>query len=130
MYGLSIKVLCSQGERGIVQCGHFSDNYEDVCTFWAKTSNFSKFMVRPHGQGSLSQCEHIADKGRSQFFAIFFGVFYGWPQTSLLKVFLWKCKYLQTGAFWFAINIVITFITLLNKISLKMYKMLTDNTLY
>jgi len=28
-----------------------------------KSSKFSKFMVCSHGQGGLSQCGHLADKG-------------------------------------------------------------------
>jgi len=31
--------------------------------FDAKTSDFSKFVICPYGQGGLSQCEHFADKG-------------------------------------------------------------------
>jgi len=31
--------------------------------FGAKTSDFSKFMVCPHGQEGLSQCGYFADKG-------------------------------------------------------------------
>jgi len=42
--------------------------------FGAKTTNFLKFMVCPHGRGVLtdgvlSQCGHFANKG-DQFFAI------------------------------------------------------------
>jgi len=31
--------------------------------FGAKNSDFSKFMVCPHGQGVKPQYEHFADKG-------------------------------------------------------------------
>jgi len=33
-----------------------------------KTSNFSKFMVSPHGQGGLSQCGHIRTRGEESIF--------------------------------------------------------------
>jgi len=61
-----MKHVRSQG--GFVQSGHFSYQGEgffrcDVRTFSAKTSNFLKFMVRPHVQGELSQCGHFADTG-------------------------------------------------------------------
>jgi len=42
----------------------------------AKTLDFSKFIVCPHGQGGegLSQCGHFADKeGGDQFFSILCG---------------------------------------------------------
>jgi len=32
--------------------------------FGAKTSDFSKFILCPHGQGGWSQCGHFADKGK------------------------------------------------------------------
>jgi len=39
-----------------------------------KKTDFSKFMVCPHGQGGLSQCGRFADKeGWGQFFAILCG---------------------------------------------------------
>jgi len=44
--------------------------------FGAKTPDFSKFTVCPHGQEreGLSQCGHFADKkGRGQFFAFIDG---------------------------------------------------------
>jgi len=41
--------------------------------FSAKTSDFSKFMVCPHGQGGggLSQCGHFSDKERRSIFRDF-----------------------------------------------------------
>jgi len=56
-----VRTFCGQGWRGFFRCGrpHF---------LVQKTSDFSKFMVYPHGQGRLSQCGHFAVKG-GQFFA-------------------------------------------------------------
>jgi len=47
----------------------------DARTFWCKkTSDFSKFLVCPHGQGrggGVSQCGYFVDKERGgKFFAI------------------------------------------------------------
>jgi len=71
----SIKDVRSQG---FVQCGHFADKgggkvlqMRTSARFGTKTSDFSKFMVCPHGQGGLSQCGHFSDKrGGGQFFEI------------------------------------------------------------
>jgi len=67
-----------------VQCGHFADkgNSTDVRTYlYIKTSNFSKFILCPHGQrgGGLSQCGHFSDKeGREVNFSRFCAdIFYG-----------------------------------------------------
>jgi len=62
------------GKRGFVQCGHFADKEDssdaDVHTFGAKTLNFSKFIVCPHGQSGMgvSQCRHFTDKGEGLIF--------------------------------------------------------------
>jgi len=47
--------------------------------FGAKNSDFSKFMVCPHGQGGLSQCGRFADKGgrESNFRDFLRTAFYG-----------------------------------------------------
>jgi len=51
----------SRGRR-FVQCGHFMKKGEGIFRcgrphlLMQKTSDFSKFMVCPHGQGGLSQC--------------------------------------------------------------------------
>jgi len=59
-----VRTICEQGEEVIqMWTPHFLAQ---------KNSNFSKFMVCPHGQGrerELSQCGHFADK-ESQFFAV------------------------------------------------------------
>jgi len=80
--GLSIKDVRSQGE--FVQCGHFSDKgsffkCERPHFLVQKSSNFSKFMVCPHGQRELSQCGHFSDKGgeRVNFSRFCADVFYG-----------------------------------------------------
>jgi len=40
--------------------------------YGAKISDFSKFMMCPHGQGrGLSQCGHFADKGEESIFRDF-----------------------------------------------------------
>jgi len=39
--------------------------------FGSKNFDFSKFMVRPHGQGELSHCGHSADKGEESIFRDF-----------------------------------------------------------
>jgi len=55
--GPSIKNVRSQGWRGFVKYGHFSDKEEGVlqmqtsAIFGEKASDFLKFMVCPHGQG-------------------------------------------------------------------------------
>jgi len=42
--------------------------------FGAKTSELTKFMVCPHGQGGLSQSRHFSDKGEGvNFLAILCG---------------------------------------------------------
>jgi len=69
------------GRRGFAQCGHFtgkegggSSDVDGRPHFLAtKTSDFSKFIVCPHGQGGrgLSQCGNFVDNGRGgQFFEI------------------------------------------------------------
>jgi len=63
---VSIKSVHSQGfsSSDIFRTRGSSD--VEVRTFWCKkTSNFSKFMLCPHGQGEggLSQCEQFSDKG-------------------------------------------------------------------
>jgi len=52
----SIKDVRSQWGGGFFRCGrpHF---------LVQKGSDFSKFMVCPHGQEGLSQCGHFSDKG-------------------------------------------------------------------
>jgi len=60
-------------ERVFFRCGrpHFLEK---------KTSDFSKFMVCPHGQGGLSQCGDFADTiGGGQVFAILSDVFHVRP---------------------------------------------------
>jgi len=57
-------------------CNEFAVQMQTSVLFCAKTSDFSEFMVCPHGQGErgLKQCGHFADKGgRDQFFAILCG---------------------------------------------------------
>jgi len=50
-----------------------------------KTSDFSKCMVCPHGQGGLRQCKHFSDKGDGRFnFSRFSaGVLYGRLQVKM-----------------------------------------------
>jgi len=80
--GPSIKDVRSQGERGFVQSGYFADKGEGVIHFLEqKTSDFSKFMVCPCGQGGLSQCGHFADKRGVNFSRFCADVFYGRPLT-------------------------------------------------
>jgi len=45
------------------------EDSSDTCVHisGAKTSDFSKFKVSPHGQRGLSQCGHFADKEESIF---------------------------------------------------------------
>jgi len=60
-----VRIFC--GHRGFFRCGrpHFLAQ---------KTSDISKFMVCPHGQGGFSQCGHFVDKWEEgQFFAILCG---------------------------------------------------------
>jgi len=59
--GSSIKDVRTQGKERFVQCGNFADKegflQMRMSHFLAKkTSDFSKFMVCPHGQEGLSQC--------------------------------------------------------------------------
>jgi len=69
--------------EGVVQCGHFADKGGRVlqmrtsALFGAKTSDFLKFMVRPHGPEGLNQCGHFSDKGEEGQFCA--DVFYGRP---------------------------------------------------
>jgi len=71
--GLSIKNVCSQ-EEGVVQ---FEQEVRGVLqmrtfVFWgAKTLDFSKFMVYPHGQGVLRQCGHFSVKEKGVNFSRF-----------------------------------------------------------
>jgi len=54
-----------RGMAGFVQCGYFSDKEvssdADVRNFWRKKTNFSKFMVCPHGQGGrgVNFCDFV-----------------------------------------------------------------------
>jgi len=62
-WGLSIAEFFGQG--GFFKCGrpHF---------LMQKTSDFSKFMVCPHGQGQLSQLGHFSGKEEEVNFSRFF----------------------------------------------------------
>jgi len=70
--GLSIKDVRNQGGRGFVQCGQegrgvFQMRIADRIFLCKKTSDFSKFMVYPHGQGEY---EPVRTRGKGgQFFA-------------------------------------------------------------
>jgi len=73
--GSSIKDVRSQGGGGFVQCGHFADKGGRGffrCGrphFLAqKNSNFSKFMLCPHGKGGVVQC---GQGGRGSIFRVF-----------------------------------------------------------
>jgi len=72
--GPSIKDVCSQGE-GLVQCRHFvSKGFRCGRPHFLvqKTSDFSKFMLCPHGQGRDSASADVADnRGGGQFFLRF-----------------------------------------------------------
>jgi len=61
----SVDVLRTRGE-GFLRCGR-------PRFLLQKTSEFSNFMVCPHGQGEerLSQCGHIADTERGSIFRDF-----------------------------------------------------------
>jgi len=53
---------------------------EDVRSFWCKNYRVFRNLLCVHtdkGEVEVSQCEHFADKGRGQFFAILCGHFYG-----------------------------------------------------
>jgi len=54
------------GERGFVQCGQGVLQMRTSILFGAKTSDFSKFMVCPHGQWGgrrrVSQCGYFTNK--------------------------------------------------------------------
>jgi len=83
--GPSIKDVPSQGEERFVQCGHLADKgvlqKQMPTLFGAKSSDFSKFMVCPHGQGGMSQCEQ---GGGGQFFGILCGrLLWTIPNTNL-----------------------------------------------
>jgi len=53
----SIKDVRSEG--GFVQCGQGGSSDADVRTLWRKkTSDFSKFMMCPHGQGGMAQASY------------------------------------------------------------------------
>jgi len=49
--------------------------------FGQNTSNFSKIMVSPHGQGGVCYCGHFVDKGEGVNFSRFSAaVLYGRPK--------------------------------------------------
>jgi len=58
-----------------------------------KSSGFSKFMICPHRQGRLNQCEHFSDRG-GQFFAILYGRPL-WTAPKLLSVRVCQQKWLR-----------------------------------
>jgi len=51
---LSIKSHPQSRKKGFVQCRHFTEkavlHMRESALFYAKASNFSKFVVYPHGQ--------------------------------------------------------------------------------
>jgi len=62
-----VRTFFGQGGKGLFRCGrpHFLVQKP-------KTSDFSKFIVFPHGQGGLNQCGHFSDKrGGGSFFRNF-----------------------------------------------------------
>jgi len=79
---------------GFVQCGHFADKgvlqMRTSKLFGEKISDFSKFIVRSHGQRGMGEpvrifC-HFADKeGGVNFSRFCADVFYGWLLT-LMKM--------------------------------------------
>jgi len=81
--GLTIKYVRSQGRGGgcpmLTFSGQGGSSDVDSAYFGAKTSDFSKFMVCPHGQERLSQCDIFRKRVEGcQFFA---DVFNGRPLT-------------------------------------------------
>jgi len=68
--GSSIKYVRSWGGSPVRSRGEGGLSDADVRTFSAKnTSDFSKFMVCPHGQEGSSQCRHFSDKGEGVNFS-------------------------------------------------------------
>jgi len=68
--------------------------------FGEKTSNFSKFMVCPHGQGELRQCEFFEQRGRegeSIFLRFYADDLYGQPLT---KIFSMYCVLFNNQTFY------------------------------
>jgi len=62
--------FCGQGERVFFRCGRPQ-------VFVQKTSDFLKFIVRPHGQGGrwgLVSADILRTRRSGQFFAIFCGM--------------------------------------------------------
>jgi len=79
------KDVRSQGGRGFVQFGHIyrqeggDSSDADIRTFWYKPSNFSKFIVCPHGKEVMG-FEPMQTRGkRGQFLRYCADVFYGRP---------------------------------------------------
>jgi len=89
----AIHTRSPQSERGVVQCGHFAYKeggwffrYGRPHFFGRKTSNFSKFMMCPHGQRELSHCGHFSDNGGGVHFSRFYAdAFYGRPITNIVQ---------------------------------------------